>query len=46
MIAVHPGFQIGVLAGSGSYTAQALGALALAALAVSLLPSSDQTAQV
>ena len=44
-IAVHPGYRIGVLAGSGSYTAQALGALALAALAVSLLPSFDTTAE-
>jgi arabinofuranan 3-O-arabinosyltransferase len=44
-IAVHPGYRIGVLLGSGSYTAQALGALALAALAVSLLPAFDQAAQ-
>ena len=44
-IAVHPGFQMGVLTGSGSYTAQALGALALAALAVSLLPAPDETAR-
>jgi len=43
-IAVHPGYRIGVLAGSGSYTAQVLGALALAALAVSLLPAFDATA--
>ena len=44
-IAVHPGYRIGVLAGSGSYTAQALGTLALAALAVSLLPAFDATAE-
>jgi hypothetical protein len=40
-IAAHPGYRIGVLAGSGSYTAQALGVLALAALAVSLLPGLE-----
>jgi hypothetical protein len=45
-IALHPGFQMGVLSGSGSYTAQVLGALALAALAISLLPSGDERARV
>ncbi len=44
-IAVHPGYRIGVLVGSGSYTAQALGVLALAALAVSLIPAFDKTSE-
>jgi arabinofuranan 3-O-arabinosyltransferase len=44
-IAVHPGYRIGVLLGSGSYTVQALGVLALSALAVSLLPTFDETAR-
>jgi arabinofuranan 3-O-arabinosyltransferase len=45
-IAVHPGYRMGELAGSGSYTAQALGALALAALAVSLFPAFDTSDEV
>ncbi len=45
VIAVHPGYRMGVLIGSGSYTAQTLGALALAALAVSLLPCFDAPAE-
>lgn len=37
-IAIHPAFRVGTWVGSGSYTAQALGGLAVAALALSLLP--------
>jgi arabinofuranan 3-O-arabinosyltransferase len=37
-IALGPGYRIGEFLGSGSYTAQALGAVALTALALSLLP--------
>ena len=37
-IAFGPGYRIGTFLGSGSYTAQALGAVALTALMLSLLP--------
>ena len=37
-IALDSGFRLGVWAGSGGYLAQALGAVALAAVALSLLP--------
>jgi arabinofuranan 3-O-arabinosyltransferase len=37
-IAFGPGYRIGEFLGSGSYTAQALGAIALTALMLSLLP--------
>ena len=36
--AIHPAYRVGTWVGSGSYTAQALGGLAVAALALSLLP--------
>jgi arabinofuranan 3-O-arabinosyltransferase len=38
IIAYEPGYRTGELLGSGSYTAQALGAVAFIALALSLLP--------
>ena len=37
-IAIHPAYRAGTWVGSGSYTAQALGGLAVAALVLSLLP--------
>ena len=36
--AIHPAYRVGAWVGSGSYTAQALGGLAVAALVLSLLP--------
>ena len=37
-IAIHPAYRVGTWVGSGSYTVQALGGLAVAALVLSLLP--------
>ena len=45
-IAIHPAYRTGTWLGSGSYTAQALGALAIAALVLSLLPSGPRRRKV
>jgi arabinofuranan 3-O-arabinosyltransferase len=41
-IAIGPGYRVGTWIGGGSYTAQAVGGLALAALVLSLLPNPQR----